>query len=187
MNMQSMNGINTWSLDKEKNEFFVKNLPLVERTDGTIEPFNPNRIRDSIIKETGISEEFANKITLDVIKKLISLDYELVTAPFIRETVCALLPLILRYKYTRLGIPYFDFKMDYKQFFDQFKDCADLTDENIMTKIIAEMKPKKLINLIKRIAKDYIGVRNKIQGTDVEERKKADEVASKVGKKLINK
>ncbi len=76
------------------------------------EEFNPQRIRDSLVKETGLSGEVAEKLALDIAGRISSLDLEFLSGPLIREFVCVALlendfeP--ARARYTRLGLPLFD-------------------------------------------------------------------------------
>lgn len=76
------------------------------------EDFDPLRIRKSLVKETGLSDEMADKIALDIANRIDTLDLEFLSGPLIREFVCVALlennfeP--TRAKYTRLGLPLFD-------------------------------------------------------------------------------
>ncbi len=76
------------------------------------EDFNPNRIKNSLMKETRLSGEVAEKIALDISNRINTLDLEFLSGPLIREFVCvALLENNFeseRAKYTRLGLPLFD-------------------------------------------------------------------------------
>lgn len=64
------------------------------------------------MKETGVSDEIADKITLDIADRINTLDLEFLSGPLIREFVCvALLENNFeraRARYTRLGLPLFD-------------------------------------------------------------------------------
>jgi ribonucleoside-triphosphate reductase len=76
------------------------------------EDFDPLRIRHSLVKETGLPDELAGKIALDIANRIDTLDLEFLSGPLIREFVCvALLENNFepsRAKYTRLGLPLFD-------------------------------------------------------------------------------
>lgn len=76
------------------------------------EDFNPQRIRNSLTRETGLSDKDANKIALDIADRINTLDLEFLSGPLIREFVCvALLENNFeraRARYTRLGLPLFD-------------------------------------------------------------------------------
>lgn len=156
------------SMKKTINEniaFFNRNRPQVVRSDGTTERFNPSRITQSILRETDISKKDARKVTETVSRILLTSDMRLVTAPFIREQVCGVLYDIdpkLRFQYTRLGMPYNDFKNRYGDLFDQFATVSDMGKKDITEKVIAEMQPDKIIEFIWRVGKEYIGVRNDI-------------------------
>lgn len=91
---------------KHNNEF--KFLPEVLRSKG-VQPFNPEKIRDSLIKETECSVEIANFLTQKVCSFLIASRIERVTGPLIRE-VCCVIALMhefpeIRKKYSRVGMP----------------------------------------------------------------------------------
>ncbi|MHA1793258.1 MAG: ATP cone domain-containing protein [Promethearchaeota archaeon] len=146
-------------------DFVLRNLPGVIRSDGTTERFDPDRIINSLLKETTIPEEEAKRVTEEIVIKFLNSEHELITAPFIREQVCSILfrknP-TWRFEYTRLGIPFYNFKIISGGFFDRFKKSSELTDD-VMEKIISTLDKKVLAELIRRMAKDYIGVRNKIR------------------------
>lgn len=76
--------------------------------------FKPQKIFDSLRKETGISIKIAKEITDNVCKFLIASKLELITPPLIREIVnVELLRLgyeVERLKYTRIGFPRYDLK-----------------------------------------------------------------------------
>ena len=76
--------------------------------------FDPNLIYKSLLKETNISEENAEKIVKQVARSIISMSSNIkyITSPMIREIVNATL---LQYglekerlRYTRIGFPYYD-------------------------------------------------------------------------------
>ncbi|UCE95725.1 MAG: anaerobic ribonucleoside-triphosphate reductase [Candidatus Bathyarchaeota archaeon] len=98
-----------------KQEYAVDSLkyfPRVRTSRIMFENFNPQRIRNSLVKETGLLDEVADKIALDIAKRINTLDLEFLSGPLIREFVCvALLENNLersRARYTRLGLPLFD-------------------------------------------------------------------------------
>ncbi|UCG36492.1 MAG: anaerobic ribonucleoside-triphosphate reductase [Candidatus Bathyarchaeota archaeon] len=76
------------------------------------EDFSSLRIRNSLVKETGLSSEVADKIALDIADRINTLDLDFLSGPLIREFVCvALLENNFekeRAQYTRLGLPLFD-------------------------------------------------------------------------------
>ncbi|MBD3229442.1 MAG: anaerobic ribonucleoside-triphosphate reductase [Candidatus Lokiarchaeota archaeon] len=89
-------------------------LPPVRTTKGDIEPFNSRKILESLMKETGINRDAANKITQKVIKRIISSDIQWLSGPEIRELCCSVLAenglLAARKRYTRLGMPLMDYE-----------------------------------------------------------------------------
>ena len=146
-------------------DFLNRNLPRVIRSNGTVEDFDPRCIKNSIMKETSIPEHDAHVITEEIMRKLLSLEQKTITAPFIREQVCIVLhdhnPK-WRFEYTRLGIPYNDFKEQWSDSFEGINDQHDL-DNGAMEKILSSMDKKKLVEMVRRMARDYIGVRNNIK------------------------
>ncbi len=86
----------------------------VRTSKSTLEGFDHKKIISSLMKETELKEEIAEKISRDVEKELEKLKLSYVTAPLIREIACVkLLEHGLekeRARYTRLGMPVFDVK-----------------------------------------------------------------------------
>ena len=76
--------------------------------------FNPDLIYESLLTETNISKENAEKITRQVTRNIISMSSNIkhITSPMIREiTNATLLQYGLeeeRLRYTRIGFPYYD-------------------------------------------------------------------------------
>ena len=62
-------------------------LPPV-RGKGDIQPFNQNKIYESLMKETGLSSKKAADIATKVVKRIISSQIEWLSAPEIREICC---------------------------------------------------------------------------------------------------
>ena len=92
----------------QPNELFV-------RTSGErFEIFHKDKITKSIVKETGLNEETANEIALEVENFLKTFNVGFVSSPLIREVVCVkLIEHGLeeeRKSYSRLGIPVYDIK-----------------------------------------------------------------------------
>ncbi|MFX1525150.1 MAG: anaerobic ribonucleoside-triphosphate reductase [Promethearchaeota archaeon] len=89
-------------------------LPKVFRTEGDLTDFNSSRIYDSIIKETGLSEDKAKKITELVVRRIISSGIKFLSGPHIREIVCSILSEQHyedeRKLYTRIGMPLMDYE-----------------------------------------------------------------------------
>ena len=84
----------------------------VETTDGTISPFKPEKIIESLMKETGLDKEKSTEVTTNVLRRLSSLGLDFIAAPHLRELICGELTAqgLHKYRcnYTRLGIPIYD-------------------------------------------------------------------------------
>ncbi len=107
--------------------------------------FDPDRIYVSLLKETDLSEQDAEKITLDVFRFITSSNLKILTAPLIRELVSYTLSKfgfeIARLQNTRIGFPYKD--LDAK-----IAECDDIDElkEFIYSGVIDEFNEvKKLI------------------------------------------
>ncbi|MFW9941916.1 MAG: anaerobic ribonucleoside-triphosphate reductase [Candidatus Thorarchaeota archaeon] len=98
-------------------------FPKVFRTEGDLAEFESSRIFDSIIKETGMSEANANKITELVVRRIISSGIKFLSGPHIREIVCSILSEQHfeneRKLYTRIGIPLMDYEKILESGFDE--------------------------------------------------------------------
>lgn len=90
----------------------------VLKSAGILENFQPSSITSSIMLETGLGQDIAQKITTQVIRKLSILNIEEIPAPLIREMVNIFLAqagyLDAHHKYKRIGLPVYD----YCKFFD---------------------------------------------------------------------
>lgn len=100
-------------IDSEIANKYLANAQLKVRTSrDTIEPFDMSKIANTLIEETGASQETAFEIASDVWKELKKLNVDYLTAPIIREMVNAKLLEYgfedLRKQYTRLGIPVYN-------------------------------------------------------------------------------
>ena len=107
--------------------------------------FEPIRIFNSLRKETELSEQDAEKITLDVFRFITSSNLKILTAPLIRELVSySLLRFgfeIARLQNTRIGFPYNDLK-------EKISECDNVAElkEFIYTWVIEEFNEvEKLI------------------------------------------
>ena len=107
--------------------------------------FDPNRIYISLLKETDLSEQDAEKITIDVFRFITSSNLKILTAPLIRELVSYSLSKfgfeIARLQNTRIGFPYKDLE-------EKIAECHDTNElkEFIYTGVIDEFNEvKKLI------------------------------------------
>ncbi|MEM3258741.1 MAG: anaerobic ribonucleoside-triphosphate reductase [Thermoproteota archaeon] len=88
--------------------------PLVRTSRLKFERFETRKIVESLVKETGMDEDEANEIALEVSERINRLKIKYLTAPLVRELVInALLERgeeRLRHKITRLGLPVYDVK-----------------------------------------------------------------------------
>ena len=93
-------------------EKIIDSLPEVlfkEKISGIVKTnkFDPNRIYTTLRNETGLSEQDAEKVTLDVFRFITSSNLKILTAPLIRELVSYTLSKfgyeIARLKNTRIG------------------------------------------------------------------------------------
>jgi len=94
---------------------FLRNLlPRVFRTEGDVVPFDPYKIEQSIIKETGLDKDSADRITELVVRRIISSGIKFLSGPHIREIVCSILSEQHfeeeRKLYTRIGMPLMDYE-----------------------------------------------------------------------------
>ncbi len=90
----------------------LKYFPSVRTSQIEFRDFDEKRIRNSLMKETGLSAEKAEEISQEVRSKIVRMGLSFLSAPLIRELVCVtLLEKGLeteRTRYTRLGLPVFD-------------------------------------------------------------------------------
>ena len=109
-------------------ENIIKSLPEVlykDKKEGIVKKkkFDPNRIYDTLIEETSLSEKNAEKVTLDVFRFIASSNLKILTAPLIRELVSYTLSKfgfeIARLENTRIGFPYKDLE-------DKINGCQDI-------------------------------------------------------------
>ena len=94
---------------------FLKNLlPRVFRTEGDVVEFDPIKIEQNIIKETGLDQKSADRITEIVVRRIISSGIKFLSGPHIREIVCSVLSEQHfedeRKLYTRIGMPLMDYE-----------------------------------------------------------------------------
>ncbi len=89
-------------------------LPKVFRTEGNIAEFDSDKIFESILKETGMSETDAKHITELGVRRIISSGIKFLSGPHIREIVCSILSEQHfeneRKLYTRIGMPLMDYE-----------------------------------------------------------------------------
>ncbi|MEJ2277928.1 MAG: anaerobic ribonucleoside-triphosphate reductase [Candidatus Lokiarchaeota archaeon] len=99
---------------KMKKDFLKNLLPKVFRTEGDVVNFDPAKIRKSVMMETGMDLNSANKVTEVVVRRIISSGIEFLSGPHIREIVCSVLSEQRfeeeRKLYTRIGMPLMDYE-----------------------------------------------------------------------------
>ena len=105
------------------------------------EEFEPNKIYESLLKETDISENNAKIITNKICRFLIGHGLKIITSPMIREIACVqMLDMNLekeRLQYTRIGLPYYD----YEQLLDKKITVLHIHEEYLgVRKLIEELK-----------------------------------------------
>ncbi len=100
--------------NKIRSNFLQTLLPRVFRTEGDVVPFDPLKIEESIIKETGLDEISAHQITELTVRRIISSGIKFLSGPHIREIVCSILSEQHyeeeRKLYTRIGMPLMDYE-----------------------------------------------------------------------------
>jgi len=101
--------------EKSLESGFLKNLlPNVSLTEGDVVPFDPLKIKQSIMKETGLEQKSADLITELVVRRIISSSISFLSGPHIREIVCSILSEQHyedeRKLYTRIGMPLMDYE-----------------------------------------------------------------------------
>ncbi len=105
----------TTEVNKGLRSGFLKNLlPRVSRTEGDVVPFEPLKIKQSIVKETGLNDKVADSITELAVRRIISSGIMFLSGPHIREIVCSILSEQHfedeRKLYTRIGMPLMDYE-----------------------------------------------------------------------------
>jgi anaerobic ribonucleoside-triphosphate reductase len=123
------------NIEKEGKKDFLDNLlPKVFKTEGDVVPFDPSKIEESIIKETGIDSDSANQITQLVLRRIISSGIKFLSGPHIREIVCSILSEEhyedARKLYTRIGMPLMDYEAILEQGINENAN-QDLNPERI--------------------------------------------------------
>ncbi|MFW9970417.1 MAG: anaerobic ribonucleoside-triphosphate reductase [Candidatus Odinarchaeota archaeon] len=100
--------------EKKSRKYLTKLLPQVFRTEGDVVTFDPIKIEQSLINETGLNQKFADKITELVVRRIISSGIRFLSGPHIREIVCSILSEQHfedeRKIYTRIGMPLMDYE-----------------------------------------------------------------------------
>ncbi|MBA7543725.1 hypothetical protein ES705_36062 [subsurface metagenome] len=100
--------------EKIKRNYLTKLIPQVFRTEGDVVPFDPVKIEHSLIRETGLDQRSADRITELVVRRIISSGIKFLSGPHIREIVCSILSEQHfeeeRKIYTRIGMPLMDYE-----------------------------------------------------------------------------
>ncbi|MFW9900007.1 MAG: anaerobic ribonucleoside-triphosphate reductase [Candidatus Thorarchaeota archaeon] len=100
--------------EKIRRKYLTRLLPRVFRTEGDVVPFDPIKIEQSLMNETGLTQEYADKITELVVRRIISSGIKFLSGPHIREIVCSILSEQHfedeRKIYTRIGMPLMDYE-----------------------------------------------------------------------------
>ncbi|MCW4026187.1 MAG: anaerobic ribonucleoside-triphosphate reductase, partial [Candidatus Bathyarchaeota archaeon] len=90
----------------------LKYFPKVRTSRIEFEDFDAERIKSSLLRETALSEEVAEKIALTAESRIRRMGLKFLSGPLIRELVCVILLENnleeARAKYTRLGLPLYD-------------------------------------------------------------------------------
>ena len=131
---------------KEEFELVKHLLPDVINSRLEIVNFKPEAIINSLLLETDATRDEANLITLEVIRKIISANLKILTAPLIREMVNSTMLSrgyeLYRYQYTRLGLPFYDF--------GKMVESQNVSSEDIFNHLKTEyVEVQKLIDKIK--------------------------------------
>ena len=99
---------------KIRRKYLTKLLPNVFRTEGDVVSFDPAKIEQSLIRETGLDKKSADNITELVVRRIISSGIKFLSGPHIREIVCSILSEQHfeeeRKIYTRIGMPLMDYE-----------------------------------------------------------------------------
>ncbi|MFX1489240.1 MAG: anaerobic ribonucleoside-triphosphate reductase, partial [Promethearchaeota archaeon] len=99
---------------KIRRNYLTKLLPQVFRTEGDVAPFDPAKIEQSLVRETGLNQISADRITELVVRRIISSGIKFLSGPHIREIVCSILSEQHfeeeRKIYTRIGMPLMDYE-----------------------------------------------------------------------------
>jgi len=89
-------------------------LPEVRTSRMDVEKFDSGKIIDSMVRETGINRDTAEKVTTTVLKRIIQSNVQWLSGPAIREMCCSVLAemglLEARRRYTRIGMPLMDYE-----------------------------------------------------------------------------
>lgn len=111
-------------------------LPLVIDKEKEDNKFDPNRVFNKLMEETGISDDNAKRVTIDVIRFFVDMGKSIkkITSPMIREVVNVMLVKngfeIIRLENTRVGIPFYDF--------NKLMHSKDYTNKKLLDAVFKE-------------------------------------------------
>ncbi|NHJ14416.1 MAG: anaerobic ribonucleoside-triphosphate reductase [Candidatus Thorarchaeota archaeon] len=92
-----------------------KKLPKVRTTSSTLEPFNVDRIIDSLVLEAELTRADAQLVALKVMDRIIASGIKFLSGPLIREMCNSVLAELgferARILYTRVGVPMYDLNL----------------------------------------------------------------------------
>ena len=129
-----------------KSRFLRNLLPKVFRTEGDVVEFDPSKIEQSIIKETGLDKKATDMITEIVVRRIISSGIKFLSGPHIREIVCSVLSEQhfedQRKLYTRIGMPL----MDYEAILEYGVDNTSLINAKVFEVFIKNIPTDKTIS-----------------------------------------
>ncbi len=107
-----MTGVNSSVLNYEDLVMRERKLPKVRTTSGTMEPFDAERIIDSLMLEAKLDRATAESVAITVMDRIVASGIKFLSGPLIREMCdCVLTEMGLekeRMRYTRVGIPMYD-------------------------------------------------------------------------------
>jgi anaerobic ribonucleoside-triphosphate reductase len=93
----------------------AKKIPKVRTTSSTMEPFDPERIIQSLIQEAVLSRTNSEMIALRVMDRIVASGIKFLSGPLIREMCNSVLAELgfeeARKLYTRVGVPLYDLEL----------------------------------------------------------------------------
>ena len=112
--MQDLETLKNKKVKNLKRDYVTKLLPRVFRTEGDVVSFDPTKVEQSLLIETGLDQKSADIITELVVRRIISSGIKFLSGPHIREIVCSILS-EQHYEeerkiYTRIGMPLMDYE-----------------------------------------------------------------------------
>lgn len=106
-------------VEEMENRVLKLEIPVVRRSEYTMEPFDKTKIISALIKEANVPPRVAHEVANVVKEKIRELKVEYLSAPLIREVINAVLIDSgyerYRHKLTRVGLPLYDVTMIMKE------------------------------------------------------------------------